>query len=235
MVGTHPRTSCRRLFKKLDILTVPRQYTYSLMSFFIGNQEKFQTNSSVHNINTRNKHHLHRPVANLSRFQKGVSYSGIRIFNSLPWSITNLKNEKTQFKVALKKFLNAHSFYSVDELFICTDDMYCWLYICVNVPYPVIFLLFVCWWHVPHPIVLWFSRIYGMHICMYVCIREIKMNTQGCTVLYVVVIKLPKLPSSGRPKYKGIHHTIILMYWYCIANRRKAEEKKIKVAQTQIT
>ena len=40
------------------------------MSFFIGNQEKFQTNSSVHNINTRNKHHLPRPAANLSCFQK---------------------------------------------------------------------------------------------------------------------------------------------------------------------
>ena len=135
------------------------------MSFFIGNQEKFHTNSSVHNINTRNKHHLHRPVAILSRFQKGASYSGIRIFNSLPWSITNFKNEKTQFKVALKKFLNAHSFYSVDELSTCTDDMYHWLYDCVNVSYTVIFLLFVCLWHVPHPIVLWLSRIYGMYVC----------------------------------------------------------------------
>ena len=125
MVGAHPRTSCRRLFKKLENLTVPSQYIYSLMSFFIGNQENFQTNSSVHSINTRNKHHLHRPVANLSCFQKGASYYGIRIFNSLPRSITNLKNEKTQFKVALKKFLNANSFYSVDELFTCTDDMYC--------------------------------------------------------------------------------------------------------------
>jgi hypothetical protein len=28
MVGAHPRTSCRRLFKKLDILTVPNQYIY---------------------------------------------------------------------------------------------------------------------------------------------------------------------------------------------------------------
>jgi hypothetical protein len=104
MVGAHPRTSCRRLFKKLEILTVPSQYIYSLMSVFIGNQEKFQTNSSVHNINTRNKHHLHRLVANLSYFQKGASYSGNRIFNSLPQSITNLKNEKMQFKVALKSF-----------------------------------------------------------------------------------------------------------------------------------
>ena len=75
-------------------------------------------------VNTRNKHHLHRPVANRSCFQKGAAYSGIRIFNSLPRIITNLKNEKTQFKVALKNFLNAHSFYSVDEFFTCTDDMY---------------------------------------------------------------------------------------------------------------
>ena len=143
-MGAHPRTSCTRLFKKLEILTVPSQYIYSLMSFFIGNQEKLQTNLSVHNINTRNKHHLHRPVANLLCFQKGASYSGIRIFNGLPRSITNLKNEKTQFKVALKKFLSAHSFYSVDELFTCTDDMYHRLYDCVNVSYTVIFLLFVC-------------------------------------------------------------------------------------------
>ena len=85
--------------------------------------------------------------------------------------VTYLKNEKTQFKVALKKFLNAHSFYSVDELFTCTDDMYCWLHDCVNVPYTVIFLFFVCLWHVPHLIVLWLSRIYGMYICMYVCMR----------------------------------------------------------------
>jgi hypothetical protein len=121
MVGAHPRTSCRRLFKKLEILTVPSHYICSLMSFFIGNQENFQTNLSVHTIN---KHHLHRPIANLSCFQKGASYSGVRIFNRLPQSITSFKNEKTLFKVALKKFLNAYSFYSVDEFFACTDDMY---------------------------------------------------------------------------------------------------------------
>jgi len=32
-------------------------------------------------------------------------------------------NEKTQFRIALKKFLYAHSFYSVDEFFACTDDI----------------------------------------------------------------------------------------------------------------
>jgi len=64
-------------------------------------------------------------MANLSYFQKGASYSGIRIFKNLTQSITSLSNEKPQFKVALKKFLYAHSFYSLDEFFACTDDMYC--------------------------------------------------------------------------------------------------------------
>jgi hypothetical protein len=99
-------------------------YIYSLMNF-VNNQEKFQTNSSVHNINTRNKHHLHRPTANLSCFQKNSFYSGLRIFNSLPRNITNLKNEKTKSKVVLKKYLNAHCFYSVDECMACTDDLKC--------------------------------------------------------------------------------------------------------------
>ena len=72
------------------------------MSFLIVNQDKFQTDSTVHSINTRNKHHLHRPSANLSCFQKGGSYSGIRIFKNLPRSITSLRNEKPHFKVALK-------------------------------------------------------------------------------------------------------------------------------------
>jgi hypothetical protein len=123
MVGAHPKTSCKRLFKKLEILPVPSQYIYSLINFFVNNQENFQTHSSVHNINTRNKHHLHRPTANLSCFQKSALYSGITVFNSLPRSITNLKNEKTQFKVALKKYLSAHCFYCVDECLACTDDL----------------------------------------------------------------------------------------------------------------
>jgi len=112
MKGAHCRTSCRKLFKKLEILTVPSQYIYTLPSFLIGNQETFQTNSSVHSINTRNKHHLHRPVANLSCFQKGATYSGIRIFNNSPQNITSLKNEKPQLKEALKNFLYTHYFYS---------------------------------------------------------------------------------------------------------------------------
>ena len=39
-------------------------------------------------------------MANLSSYQRGVYYSGAKLFNSLPISITNLKNDK-QFRIAL--------------------------------------------------------------------------------------------------------------------------------------
>jgi len=71
MADAQPRTSCRSLFKQLENLPAPCQYICSLINFIFINQEIFQTNSSIHNINTRNKHHLHGPNANLS-FPKKV-------------------------------------------------------------------------------------------------------------------------------------------------------------------
>jgi len=65
-----PTHSCRILFKQLEILPVPCQYVVSLMNFIISNRENFQTNSSIHYINARYKHYLHRPNANMASFQK---------------------------------------------------------------------------------------------------------------------------------------------------------------------
>jgi len=56
-------------------------------------------------------------IAKLSCFQKSKYYAGIKIFNIVPPSVTNIKNDKTKFKVPLRKYLYTHSFYSVDEFF----------------------------------------------------------------------------------------------------------------------
>jgi hypothetical protein len=92
------------------------------MNFIINNQENVQTNSSIPKINKRNKHHLHRPNGNLSCFQKSTFHAGIKIFNILPHSLKILKNEKAKFKVALRKYLNTQSFYSIDEFLMCKSD-----------------------------------------------------------------------------------------------------------------
>ena len=91
------------------------------MNFIINNENIF-SNSSIHNI-TRSKHHFYRLNANLSYFQKSIFYGGIKIFKSIPSSVTILKNDKAKFKAALRKYLHMHSFYSVDEIFMCKDDL----------------------------------------------------------------------------------------------------------------
>jgi hypothetical protein len=122
MVGIKPQNSCRHLFKRLQILPLPCEYILSLLNLFISNQGHFQANSVVHSVNTRNKHHLHRPIVTLTGFQKSTYYCGIKIFNNLPSSLKSLMNEKAKFKEALKRYLNAHSFYSVFEYLVSKTD-----------------------------------------------------------------------------------------------------------------
>ena len=121
--GAQPRIFCRSLFKQLQILLVPCQCIFSLMIFIINNQEHFETNSSIHNINTRNKNHLHRSNANLSCFWESTFYAGIKIFNRAPPSLTVFKNDEAKFKSPLGKYLNTHFFCSVDEFCMCKDDL----------------------------------------------------------------------------------------------------------------
>jgi len=45
----------------------------------------------------------------------------MNIFNTLPPSVTILKNDKAKFKDALEKYLHTHSFYIVDEFFMGKD------------------------------------------------------------------------------------------------------------------
>jgi len=123
MGGAQSRTLCRSLFKQLEILPVSCQYILSLMKLVINNQEIFQTNSPIHNINSRNKHQLHRTNVNLSCFQKSIFDTGIKIFNSLPPSVAILKNDRAKFKAALRKYLHTHPFYAINEFFMSKDDL----------------------------------------------------------------------------------------------------------------
>jgi hypothetical protein len=68
-------------------------------------------------MNTSQIYNYHLPSSNLSLYQKGVYFTGIKVFNNLPQSIKILSNDTKQFKSALKNYLHAHSFYFIDEYF----------------------------------------------------------------------------------------------------------------------
>jgi len=82
MSGAEPRASCRGLFRKLEILPVPCQYIMSLMLFIIDNPNNFQAGLEIHVMQTRNKNQIFIPFANLTSVQKGITYSGVKIYNS---------------------------------------------------------------------------------------------------------------------------------------------------------
>jgi hypothetical protein len=90
IAGVMSRNSYRNLFMRLEILPLPCKYILTSMNVVVNNQEPFQTNSAIHSDNTRNMDHLHRPVSNLSCFQKGAYCAGIKIFNSLPSNLKSL-------------------------------------------------------------------------------------------------------------------------------------------------
>jgi hypothetical protein len=69
------------------------------------------------NILNGTQMNLHFPANKLTTVQKGVYYSGFRIFNNLPQSVGDLSDDVISFKQALKKFLLLGSFYSINEYY----------------------------------------------------------------------------------------------------------------------
>ena len=75
------------------------------MTFVVDNPDKFQSNSSLHSFTRRHKDHLYVPRVNPSCIKKGITYSALKVFHSLPLDVSKLKSDKLNYKVALRRYL----------------------------------------------------------------------------------------------------------------------------------
>ena len=75
MMGYKRNQSCRELFYKLGILSLPSQYIFNLLIFL--NKNKSITNLEIHSHNTRQHKNFHQPSVRLAKCQKGVDYLGV--------------------------------------------------------------------------------------------------------------------------------------------------------------
>jgi hypothetical protein len=103
-----PKASCKKMFSTFAILTLYTQHIFSILMFVIKHMNLFALNMEFHSINTCHK-------LDLSKVQKGVYYSGIKLFNSLPLSIKQDAHDLNKFKHKLKTFLMLNPFHSVEE------------------------------------------------------------------------------------------------------------------------
>jgi hypothetical protein len=115
MAGVKSRVYCRNLFWELNILPFASEFILCLLSFVVENLDKFQRYTDVHNVNTRRKYDLHMPNTKLTKYQNGVYYIGIKLFNNLPPTIKSLNHDIKVFKPALKDYLLTHSFHYIDD------------------------------------------------------------------------------------------------------------------------
>jgi len=109
--------SCWQLLKELNICPIQSQYIFSILLLVTKNTEQFLLNSQLHKVNTRQTSNLYLPTTNLAISQKGVYYSGIKIYNHLLTAIKDLSGDENKFKLALKRYLLHNSFYSLEEYF----------------------------------------------------------------------------------------------------------------------
>jgi hypothetical protein len=70
-----------------------------------------------HTIRARNERRvkLHKPLVKFTTIQRGITYSAIKVFNKLRLDIAQCQHDKMQFRIAFKKYLITHVFYSADE------------------------------------------------------------------------------------------------------------------------
>jgi hypothetical protein len=61
--------------------------------------------SAIFSISSRQAFDLHPSKTTLIKSQKGLYYSGIKIFNNLPLNIRQLSCDTNRFNLYLKKFL----------------------------------------------------------------------------------------------------------------------------------
>ena len=104
------RDSCRELFKDIQILLMYSQYIYSLIIYTINNKHLYNINNEIQKYRTRNNNNLHLPIVNLSKFNKGAYFLGIKAFNHLLRYIKNFTNDQKCFIPTLKRFLYQQAF-----------------------------------------------------------------------------------------------------------------------------
>ena len=116
-----PRTSCKPLFIRERILTIPCLYIYKCLIYVKENIRQFQRMEEIHSYDTRFRSQLLVPYHRLTTSQRTIGYQGIKMFNSLKDDLKSLPTER--YKIALKKILLDNAFYSIDEFVLHQQDI----------------------------------------------------------------------------------------------------------------
>lgn len=112
------RDHCRKWFKELGIMTSVSAYVYRSLLFIEQNISLYRQNSESHNYFTRHPLQL-RPVRHrTTRFEKGLFYSALSLYNKMPEQVKALLGTPC-FKKWVRRFFLDNPFYTLSEFYDC--------------------------------------------------------------------------------------------------------------------
>ena len=114
ITGINPRTPCRQLFKKLNILTIVSLYILEVISYLRRHHQFVELNSNVHTYDTQKKMDIHIHSYKTDLYKGSIVNMGSKLYKKLPDYIKVIESYKT-FRKELKSFLLRHTFYSLEE------------------------------------------------------------------------------------------------------------------------
>jgi hypothetical protein len=74
-------------------------------------------NSEIYHIDTRQHANFQHPSMNVTKYQKGEYYLGVKVFNMFPSCIKIESDSPKKFKLILQKLFSENSFYFCNEYF----------------------------------------------------------------------------------------------------------------------
>jgi hypothetical protein len=99
VVGVSSRTSCRQLFKELNIFTLALLYIFNITCFVRKYCQSLEQNSKVHQYNTRRKLDIHVKLQNTEIHKKCVINIATNMYNNLPKFLKETDDYKAVKKV----------------------------------------------------------------------------------------------------------------------------------------
>jgi len=73
--------------------------------FLNKNKDQFTVSCQVHHYDTRKQSDFHQLTANQTKYQKGIGYMAVKVFNRLPTNVKKEFGNSKNFRHNLKKVL----------------------------------------------------------------------------------------------------------------------------------
>jgi len=108
------KSSCKPIFKKHKIMTVPNLTIYKILLMVQSNYEIYSNDNFEHVYNTRYKTNFQLPIHRLRLVEKTPVYAGKKLFNKLPASLKSKINSNF-FKSSLNSFLLDKNYYCITD------------------------------------------------------------------------------------------------------------------------